>query len=124
MVEKLIKKILSSFDVTALRIVAIYLFFGLIWIFFSDSLLGILVSDHEKFKQYSIYKGWFYISFISILLYILISKTLKEKTDTEQSLHASEDRWKFALEGAGDGVWDWNMETDEVFRSARWKEIY
>lgn len=122
--EKLIKKILSNLDITALRIVAIYLCFGLVWIFFSDSLLGILVSDHEKFKQYSIYKGWFYITFISILLYILISKTLKEKTDTEQSLHASEDRWKFALEGAGDGVWDWNMETDEVFRSARWKEIY
>ncbi len=122
--EKLIKKILSNLDITALRIVAIYLCFGLVWIFFSDSLLGILVSDHEKFKQYSIYKGWFYITFISILLYILISNTLKEKTDTERSLHASEDRWKFALEGAGDGVWDWNMETDEVFRSARWKEIY
>ena len=122
--EKLIKKILSYLDLTALRIVAIYLVFGVIWIFFSDSILAMLVNDKAQFARYSIYKGWVYVSFISLLLYLLISKTLKEKSDTEHSLHASEDRWKFALEGAGDGVWDWNMQTDEVFRSRRWKEIY
>lgn len=124
MVDKLIKKMLSHLDVTALRIVVVYLALGIIWIYFSDSILAILVTDEEEFKRYSIYKGWFYVTFISLLLYLLITKTLKQKTDTERSLHASEDRWKFALEGAGDGVWDWNMETDEVFRSARWKEIY
>lgn len=39
-------------------------------------------------------------------------------------LKASEERWKFALEGAGDGVWDWNVQTDEVVISARYKEMY
>jgi PAS domain S-box-containing protein len=29
--------------------------------------------------------------------------------------------WKFAIEGAGDGVWDWNMETDDLFYSRIWK---
>ncbi len=41
-----------------------------------------------------------------------------------RQLKASEERWKFALEGAGDGVWDWNVQTDEVVISARYKEMY
>jgi len=43
---------------------------------------------------------------------------LKEsKREVERGLSASEARWKFALEGSGDGVWDWNPVTDEVFFS-------
>lgn len=108
----------------ALRIFVIYILFGLFWIFFSDNVLQTLVSTPEQFAYYSIYKGWAYICFTALLLYFLIRKTLLERLKTENSLHVSEDRWKFALEGAGDGVWDWNMVTDQVFRSARWKEIY
>ncbi|MGE5453476.1 MAG: PAS domain S-box protein [Acidobacteriota bacterium] len=40
-----------------------------------------------------------------------------------QALAQSEERWKFALDGAGDGVWDWNVLTGEVFFSARWKAM-
>jgi len=39
----------------------------------------------------------------------------------ESSLRESEQRWQFALEGAGDGVWDWNIQTDRVFFSRQWK---
>jgi len=40
-----------------------------------------------------------------------------------RKLRESEERWKFALEGAGDGVWDWNPQTDEAHFSKRWKEM-
>lgn len=43
-------------------------------------------------------------------------------TMTEE-LRASEFRWKYALEGAGDGVWDWDNRTDDVLYSRRWKEM-
>ncbi len=46
--------------------------------------------------------------------FVRMSKALKE----------SEERWKFALEGAGDGVWDWNIPTDEVVFSNRYLEMY
>jgi PAS domain S-box-containing protein len=42
---------------------------------------------------------------------------------TEERLRASERRWNFALDGAGDGVWDWNAKTGKVFFSRKWKEI-
>jgi|GEM_PF-1885584 len=41
----------------------------------------------------------------------------ESKREVERGLSASEARWKFALEGSGDGVWDWNPSTDEVFFS-------
>jgi len=44
----------------------------------------------------------------------------REITD---QLRESEERWKFALEGAGDGMWDWNPQTDQALFSRRWKEM-
>jgi diguanylate cyclase (GGDEF)-like protein/PAS domain S-box-containing protein len=42
---------------------------------------------------------------------------------TESSLRVSEERWQFALEGAGEGVWDWNPQTDKANYSRIWKEM-
>ncbi|HQT29896.1 MAG TPA: EAL domain-containing protein [Thiobacillus sp.] len=41
----------------------------------------------------------------------------------ERALRESEARWQFALNGAGDGMWDWNTQTNEVFFSSRWKAM-
>ncbi|HEX5362942.1 MAG TPA: diguanylate cyclase [Gallionella sp.] len=41
----------------------------------------------------------------------------------EQRLYEAEERWRFALEGAGDGVWDWTIQTDKVAFSPRLKEM-
>ncbi len=39
------------------------------------------------------------------------------------ALLESEQRWKFALEGAGDGVWDLNINTKKTFFSKKWKAM-
>ena len=41
----------------------------------------------------------------------------------ETALTDSEFRWKFAIEGAGDGLWDWDVPHSTVFFSTRWKEM-
>jgi len=41
----------------------------------------------------------------------------------EQRLYEAEERWRFALEGAGEGVWDWNLATNEVMFSKRLKQM-
>ena len=46
-----------------------------------------------------------------------------ERKQVDAALLESEERWKFALEGAGDGVWDWNIQTSEVVFSRRWCEM-
>ena len=42
---------------------------------------------------------------------------------SEEALRESEERWKFAIEGSGDGVWDWNLQTGDATFSKRWKEM-
>ena len=46
-----------------------------------------------------------------------------ERERMEQALRESERRWQFALEGNGDGVWDWNTRTGRVLRSRQWKAM-
>jgi len=43
--------------------------------------------------------------------------------NAEKALKVSEERWKFALEGARDGVWDWDLVTNEVYFSPQWKAM-
>jgi PAS domain S-box-containing protein len=51
----------------------------------------------------------------------VIALDISRLKDLTQQLQEKELMWKFAIEGAGDGVWDWNMETDDLFYSRIWK---
>lgn len=55
--------------------------------------------------------------------FVVLSRDVTERKQSEQSLNASELRWKFAIKGSGDGLWDWDMVTDVLFLSKKWKEI-
>ena len=55
--------------------------------------------------------------------FIEILEDITQRKAIEHALEESDFRWKFAIEGAGDGVWDWNIQTDEASYSKRWKEM-
>ena len=54
---------------------------------------------------------------------LAFDRDITARRRAQAALHESETRWQFALKAADDGVWDWNMETGEVFYSARWKSM-
>ncbi|MBD2203115.1 PAS domain-containing protein [Calothrix sp. FACHB-1219] len=52
-----------------------------------------------------------------------VTLDLTARKRAEQALQESEQRWQLALHGNNDGIWDWNVQTNEVFFSPRWKEM-
>lgn len=50
-------------------------------------------------------------------------RDISERKQIEKVIRESEERWQFALEGSGDGVWDWDVISQEVFFSKQWKEM-
>ena len=53
----------------------------------------------------------------------IVDTDISDLKQTQEALQESEGRWQFALEGAGDGVWDWNTQTNTVFYSQQWKAM-
>jgi diguanylate cyclase (GGDEF)-like protein/PAS domain S-box-containing protein len=54
-------------------------------------------------------------------LWVFVDVT--ERKQTEDALKNSEYYWKFAIEGAGDGVWDWDIGNNVKTFSKQWKAI-
>ncbi|HRD32357.1 MAG TPA: PAS domain S-box protein [Fimbriimonadaceae bacterium] len=48
---------------------------------------------------------------------------ISDRKHNEQRLAESEQRWNFALEGSGAGVWDWKIADSTLFLSRQWKNI-
>jgi len=54
---------------------------------------------------------------------LVVYTDISERRRMEEDLKASEERWSFALDGAGDGVWDWKASTNSMFMSPRYKTM-
>lgn len=70
----------------------------------------------------------------SVLLTLLVASLAASLTSVKRQalnlanqktkeLMESEQRWKFSVEGTGDGIWDWNINQNRIYYSKQYKEM-
>jgi PAS domain S-box-containing protein len=52
-----------------------------------------------------------------------LAQTLRQCTDGQAALRLAEERYALAVRSASDGLWEWNLQSDEVLLSPRWKSM-
>ena len=65
------------------------------------------------------------VALLILCQFLSTSQTLASAAAEKASdaLHEAEERWRFALEGAGDGVWDWDVQSGTIHFSPRCDSI-
>lgn len=62
---------------SAIKIAAVYLTIGSLWILLSDKALETIVKSDAAFKTMQLYKGWFYVLVTALILFLIIYRTLR-----------------------------------------------
>ncbi|MBU7586683.1 MAG: PAS domain-containing protein [Nostoc sp. TH1S01] len=52
-----------------------------------------------------------------------LEREISERQHIEAALRYSEERWHLAVAGTSEAIWDWDILTNQTFRSERWFEM-
>jgi diguanylate cyclase (GGDEF)-like protein/PAS domain S-box-containing protein len=74
--------------------------------FYAEYSLVPLEDDHDKCI------GW-----------VIIIRDITARKQAEETLRESQERYMLAMRGANDGLWDWDLKTDDIYFSPRWKNM-
>ncbi len=70
------------------------------------------ISGHPIFDEYG-----------NLIQFFALEEDITERKLAAERIKASEERWQFALEGAGEGVWEYNFQTEKSFFSPQYEKL-
>ena len=93
------KDLIMANNYGVLKIIAIYAIFSCLWIYFSDTALGLIVSDPAIITRISVYKGFLFVVVTSMLLYQLVSRFLVESSHLKEEIKSKDFLFNLLSEG-------------------------
>ncbi len=84
--EKELKRQLTPFELAfkatplrnTLEVISLYVVLGVLWIFFSDMALKLLVTNPARVEELQMAKGLFYVAFTGYIFYVIIKKRMEQ----------------------------------------------
>lgn len=116
---------INNTSAQALKIALIFFVFSFLWILFSDRLLLLFIREAEKLTQLQTYKGWFYVTTASVILFyfVLIEINKKEKELTKRI--EIENRYHLLSENINDVIFSYNISDNSFeYISNNVKELF
>lgn len=89
-------------------------------------MIGCIIILPADIQIATLKKIWFPVISMYPIATVLLGLLMRQQEinwTNKNKLDASEERWHFALEGNGDGLWDWDIVNNEIFFSNTWKSM-
>jgi PAS domain S-box-containing protein len=74
----------------------------------------------DRLEFLRLLSGQMAISLENALIYDSLRSSIAERKRAEETLKVNEERLRLALEATYDGIWDWNVQTGQVYFSPRY----
>ncbi|MBL8062178.1 MAG: PAS domain-containing protein [Anaerolineales bacterium] len=58
-----------------------------------------------------------------ITRYYGANQDITERKLAEEAIRKAQEQYELAIQGANDGIWDWDIANDNIYYSARWKSM-
>jgi diguanylate cyclase (GGDEF)-like protein/PAS domain S-box-containing protein len=63
------------------------------------------------------------LALVALVCCVILGRRAVERLLAAERVQRQEERWRFALDAVGDGVWDWNPARGVLFLSVGWKAM-
>ncbi|MGM0376344.1 MAG: PAS domain-containing sensor histidine kinase [Bacteroidota bacterium] len=108
----------------AIRVSALFLFIGGLWIIFSDYLVSSFVEDPMLRARIQSWKGVFFVFAVALLLLFIIKGYLRRNRKLARSLQLSEERFRSIIEKSVSGICITNRDGAFEFVNPAFCQIY
>ena len=83
-----------------IKITSVYFLFGVLWIYFSDAAINLVVSDLETLKFLQTIKGWLFICISSLILFFFSKQQFEKIQNETDQLAKTKDLLETIIENA------------------------